>query len=532
MKSSSILLRLVLRWLFSVLLLIVVIIPLKGQVSQQIAPPNVTANLYLDSNELYIRTNVDFYLDQSRFYFDIALDSTFTNILPGWNNREISRINNPFIGNASSFSLFNSVPGTTYYIRGKVVLNMPSSTIEISPYSKTTSATIPIRFPAPILLPIKALDSTSAIVDWIPYKNFSFYRLNVTSLPASFETACDEQKIKDTTLVPSAYRNIGKLLTAAVDSRQGNLLSVSSDTVRGLSPGILYRFQLLLDTTQQSVVGFDRVYLVSEMVGNTGFTAEERNYLNRRRKFLPFGTYRSLPMPQSISYYEAPLANDSTRYFTISDSNNTKSTSRNIIDFSTPRIPFERILSRLDSMKKIGIPIDTAYIALDGMLGYRYGPEPFPSPDPSCYFARVTCVFTLRHPDARVKQFARPGNGWRYCLWDTDYRRFIFPTATSVRDENTTFASDTPTLQSNPNPFTDETTITFTLPSEASTKVEVFSTLGLRMAVFPMERHVAGTYTIPLQATQWASGTYLVRLTMFDAIGSIRTITHKISLLH
>jgi hypothetical protein len=237
-------------------------------------------------------------------------------------------------------------------------------------------------------------------------------------------------------------------------------------------------------------------------------------------------------MPQSISYYEAPLVNDSSRYFTITDSNNTKPISSNSVDFSTPRIPFERVLSRLDSMQKIGIPIDTAYIALDGMLGNRLGPEPLPSGGPSCYFARVTCIFTLRRPDARALQLARPGNGWRFCLWDTDYRRFVFPTTTSVSDENATFVSGTPTLQSNPNPFTDETTITYTLSSEASAKVEVFSALGLRMAVFHIERHVAGIYTIPLQATQWASGTYLIRLTLSDALGSIRTITHKISLLH
>jgi hypothetical protein len=182
-------------------------------------------------------------------------------------------------------------------------------------------------------------------------------------------------------------------------------------------------------------------------------------------------------------------------------------------------------------MKSLGIPIDTVYTALEGMLGFLGAIQPFPS-GVYCYFARVTCVFTLRRPDARVTQFARAGNGWRSFSWDTDYRRFVFPTTTSVSDENTGFISGTPTLQSNPNPFTDETTITYTLPSEASAKVEVFSTLGQRMAVFHIERHVAGTYTIPLQATQWASGTYLVRLTIVDSKNGIRTITHKISLLH
>lgn len=497
----------------------------------QLSPLNI--KLYLDgyaNKEIIVTTNADSYSSpEYHFFFDIAFDSTFTDIVPGWNNYELPNIGKTIIGNAANFRLGLAIPRKTYYIRGKIVFSIPPNTFIVSSYSRTTSATIPV-YDAPALLPIKTIDSTTAIVEWIPYRNISFYRLKITSFPSSFETACNEELINDTALVPNAYRNQGRLLTAARDSAKRKLLPFSRDTVRGLTPKTLYRFNLLIDTTQQSKEGVPEFFLRVSF-GRDGHDAENRNALFPAEKFLPLGLYRSLPQPQHISYYEAPLVNDSSRYFTISDSNNINSPGYNPQNYITPRIIYEKVLSRLDSMKSLGIPIDTAYTALEGMLGFLGAIQPFPS-GVYCYFARVTCVFTLRRPDTRVMQFARPGNGWRSFSWDTDYRRFIFPTTTSVHDENTGFVSGTPTLQSNPNPFTDETTITYTLPSEASAKVEVFSTLGLRMAVFPMERHVAGTYTIPLQATQWASGTYLVRLTMFDAVGSIRTITHKISLLH
>lgn len=460
----------------------------------------------------------------NHFLFDIAFDSTFQNLLPGWKNRA------PLLTNFSPTILYpyekgifieGVYPGVTYFVRSRTeFISSASPHRDTSAYSKIIAATIP-GYQNNVILPIQILDSTSVIVRWLPYKDIQHYRLSAINFSGTFETACDEWRVMDSSLVPRGYGNTGKSIWG------------TRDTIRGLIPGTQYRFRVVIDTTFPTMTVIPPG-LVGEWIGVAGLTAEERNTYSPARKFVVPSSLNNAPLPQSISYYESPWTTENTRYFTIKDSNNTDVTSTLIKDYSAPKILYDKMLSRIDSMRRIGIPIDTAYIALEGMLGSygRYVIIDFPSVGPRCYFARVTCVFTLRHPDARVKQFARPGNGWRSFSWDTDYRRFVFPTATSVRDENTTFASGTPTLQSNPNPFTDETTITYTLPSEASTKVEVFSTLGLRMAVFPMERHVAGTYTIPLQATQWASGTYLVRLTMFDAIGSIRTITHKISLLH
>ena len=455
-----------------------------------------------------------------RFFYDIAFDSTFQTFLPGWKNRELPIDGKKTLyGDASYFSIDGVFPESTYYIRGKVIFTYDDFK-DTSAYSKTTSATVS-SWRNTIILPIQILDSTSAVVRWVPYKNIPNYRVSATHFPLLYETTCGEPWTGDTTLVPIAYRNSGKRVSRAVQ-----------DTIRGLTPNVQYRFRVVIDTIGLPSSAYPSNALSSSF-GVSGFTADGRNKFSNARKFLSSFSYGSLPFSQSISYYETPWIGDTSRYFTISDSNGTGQ-GINLKDFASIKNVYERVLSRLDSAKKVGIPIDTAYIALEGTLG-AYGRAytgEIIAGGTECYFARVTCVFTLRRPDTRVKQFARPGNGWRSFSWDTDYRRFVFPTTTSVRDENTDFVSGTPTLQSNPNPFTDETTITYTLPSEANTKVEVFSTLGLRMAVFHTERHVAGTYTIPLQATQWASGTYLVRLTMFDAVGSIRTITHKISLLH
>lgn len=77
-----------------------------------------------------------------------------------------------------------------------------------------------------------------------------------------------------------------------------------------------------------------------------------------------------------------------------------------------------------------------------------------------------------------------------------------------------------------PNPFNSETTLSYTLPTASSIRLEVFSLSGQRVAVLYEGWKAAGRYTISMDASEWASGVYLFRLTTPQG-----RFTQKITLL-
>jgi hypothetical protein len=67
--------------------------------------------------------------------------------------------------------------------------------------------------------------------------------------------------------------------------------------------------------------------------------------------------------------------------------------------------------------------------------------------------------------------------------------------------------------QNYPNPFNPSTNIRFDLPKAADVKMEVFNTIGAKVAVLINDRKSAGTYTVRFNASHLASGMYFYRFT-------------------
>ena len=83
-----------------------------------------------------------------------------------------------------------------------------------------------------------------------------------------------------------------------------------------------------------------------------------------------------------------------------------------------------------------------------------------------------------------------------------------------IRVEASTSAAATTALNpSYPNPFNSETILSYTLPTAADIRLEVFTLNGQRVAVLHEGFQAAGYHTIALDASALASGVYLYRLT-------------------
>ena len=83
-----------------------------------------------------------------------------------------------------------------------------------------------------------------------------------------------------------------------------------------------------------------------------------------------------------------------------------------------------------------------------------------------------------------------------------------------VNVEASTSASATTALNpSYPNPFNSETVLSYTLPTASDIRLEVFTLNGQRVAVLHEGFQAAGYHAISMDASDWASGVYLYRLT-------------------
>ena len=80
-------------------------------------------------------------------------------------------------------------------------------------------------------------------------------------------------------------------------------------------------------------------------------------------------------------------------------------------------------------------------------------------------------------------------------------------------EASTNAAATTALNPSYPNPFNSETVLSYTLPTAADIRLEVFTLNGQRVAVLHEGFQAAGYHTIAMDASDLASGVYLYRLT-------------------
>lgn len=79
--------------------------------------------------------------------------------------------------------------------------------------------------------------------------------------------------------------------------------------------------------------------------------------------------------------------------------------------------------------------------------------------------------------------------------------------------------------QNYPNPFNPSTTITYELPRSADVKIEIYNTIGARVALFDEGRRYTGVHKVQFDASSLASGLYLYRLIADGALISTKKMT-------
>ena len=84
---------------------------------------------------------------------------------------------------------------------------------------------------------------------------------------------------------------------------------------------------------------------------------------------------------------------------------------------------------------------------------------------------------------------------------------------TDVRDITTTLPNSYALDQNFPNPFNPATKINFSIPVEAFVSLDVYNSIGQRVATLVNETKTAGTYEVNFNAANLSSGIYFYKLT-------------------
>lgn len=79
--------------------------------------------------------------------------------------------------------------------------------------------------------------------------------------------------------------------------------------------------------------------------------------------------------------------------------------------------------------------------------------------------------------------------------------------------------------QNYPNPFNPSTTIVYELPRGADVKIEIYNTIGARIALLDEGRKYSGVHKVQFDASSLASGLYLYRLIADGALISTKKMT-------
>jgi len=124
-----------------------------------------------------------------------------------------------------------------------------------------------------------------------------------------------------------------------------------------------------------------------------------------------------------------------------------------------------------------------------------------------------------------VADFTRDFTGHGHTL-DSDGRVDVtnlsddVPFVTDIGEKSVIYPTEYALSQNYPNPFNPVTTINYSLPKASNVKIDIYNTLGQKIAQLVKSKQSAGKYSVTWHAGNLASGIYIYR---FEADGFVQT---------
>ncbi|MBU0692112.1 T9SS type A sorting domain-containing protein, partial [bacterium] len=180
--------------------------------------------------------------------------------------------------------------------------------------------------------------------------------------------------------------------------------------------------------------------------------------------------------------------------------------------FPTTSDAFDSTFNSIDStvfsdMFLSRLSADLSHLDYSTYIGSTYGDISYsltPTDNGSVWLAGVSRGWGF---PITTDAYQPENNGWE----DACFLSFEVPNSSSVELQITQFPGNF-SLSVFPNPFNPSTTISFTLPRQAQTSLEVFNVLGQAVYSVNLGQLPAGEYHHHLNAASLPSGTYLTRL--------------------
>jgi hypothetical protein len=113
------------------------------------------------------------------------------------------------------------------------------------------------------------------------------------------------------------------------------------------------------------------------------------------------------------------------------------------------------------------------------------------------------------------------GNG--YFFWEDSFSIYI----TDIDNEKQNPPKKFALMQNYPNPFNNSTVINYQLPKTSEVELSIYNLLGQKVKTLVSEKQPAGNYNVEWDATGFASGIYLNRISTDDFVETKKLVLLK-----
>ena len=447
--------------------------------------------------------------DAAGYYLDIAADSTFTNFLDGYNNKDV--------GNVTSYSVSETITGHTYYYRiraynsdgtGSYSGIMQAGALAAAPNALAATDIAETGFTAnwetsdgaeSYWIDISTVSDFSSFISG--YENKEIGNVNSCAVTSLYSATVYYYRVRaSNTFGTSASSNIVSVETSAVTAPTAHEpTNVSTNSFTALwnysktASGFYLDvstdpdFTSFLDGYQSKDVGNVYKHTITSLTPCT-------KYYYRVRATNAGGTSNYSNVITVNTLLEAPVATEasgiSSSAFT-ANWNASSGASNYWLDVSTAA-DFSSLLASYDNKQAGNV---TSYIVTGLSAGTTY------------YYRICSSNDTGSSPYSNVIT--------------------VSTGITGISDEKSALPATYELYQNYPNPFNPSTIIKYQLPESAYVTIKIYDILGSEICALVNEEKSAGVHQVKFSSRNMTSGMYICRILAGNYTQTIKMILMK-----